>query len=267
MGKYTLVSGLLSVTGLGEDAGYALIAVLAHELAHGLQLKNQDTEEEIYKQSILEGLDKDESEVMLIIAGKFLELHADFLAGYYIGRRSLLLGEGRDVASEVFRELGDFYFWSPTHHGTPSERRQVMLAGYRVGCQELSLEKAYEVGADYIAKNFFNPRAYPKCYGERYIRVYAKCTLNVRAVVGIGFDLVGLARGQGYCTTETGMVTFTARPVAPAKGTGGSCVLPAEEKAYASTLVSIPPVRALGRCLADERAFFSLSVSERGSAA
>jgi hypothetical protein len=59
---------------------------------------------------------------------KFIELHADFLAGFYMG--------GKDRAIEVrpyadaFFQIGDYGFSDAAHHGTPQERYFVLKAGY-----------------------------------------------------------------------------------------------------------------------------------------
>ena len=51
---------------------------------------------------------------------KFIELHADFLSGFYMG--------GKDSAidlkpyTDAFFNIGDYGFTEPDHHGTPEEK-------------------------------------------------------------------------------------------------------------------------------------------------
>jgi len=63
---------------------------------------------------------------------RLLELHADYLAGYYLGLKRLRSGE-MDIKAflDSLYLSGDTDFNSPDHHGTPMEREQVMLAGYK----------------------------------------------------------------------------------------------------------------------------------------
>lgn len=165
----------------------------------------------------------------------------------------MLLREGKDVASDLFQELGDFSFWDPSHHGTPSERRQAILAGYQVGRQNLSLERAYELGAEYIVENFFNPRAYPKCYGEgklRYYRICGSCHGNrVRSCGACKGEGVLYYRGRdGYLYRSTCTL---------AKGMGGSDALPAEGRACAFTLISALLARAMVYCWGGDGPFLA----------
>lgn len=57
------------------------------------------------------------------------ELHADYLAGWYLGATR---GSDRDLMAKiakVFGELGDTQFLDTDHHGTPKQRANVMRAG------------------------------------------------------------------------------------------------------------------------------------------
>jgi predicted metalloprotease len=59
---------------------------------------------------------------------KFVELHADFLAGFYMG------GKDRSIEVKPFADaffgIGDYEFTNPEHHGTPQERYLALKAGY-----------------------------------------------------------------------------------------------------------------------------------------
>ena len=59
---------------------------------------------------------------------KFVELHADFLSGFYMG------GKDRNIDvkpyADAFFKIGDYEFTQADHHGTPEERYFVLKAGY-----------------------------------------------------------------------------------------------------------------------------------------
>ena len=61
-----------------------------------------------------------------------MELHADYLAGWYLGAKQVY---GTAVVIDGFGESlfnkGDFAFNDPSHHGTPEQRVSAMLNGYR----------------------------------------------------------------------------------------------------------------------------------------
>lgn len=99
----------------------AVQGIMAHEWAHVLQCR----------------LHSD-------LVGKDKELHADFMAGYYLSKRSTIArGNLGGFARSLF-EKGDYNFRDPNHHGTPDERVTVMVAGY--SCHANRLADAYEEG-------------------------------------------------------------------------------------------------------------------------
>jgi hypothetical protein len=64
------------------------------------------------------------------LSGANAELIADYLAGYYLGLHQYLGPDGlRGFASSLFSK-GDYDFHNPTHHGTPGQRVDAMVAGY-----------------------------------------------------------------------------------------------------------------------------------------
>jgi hypothetical protein len=67
---------------------------------------------------------------------KFVELHADFLSGFYMGGK----GSQIDVKpyADAFFRIGDYGFTDAGHHGTPEERYLALKAGYN-----LRLRKTY----------------------------------------------------------------------------------------------------------------------------
>lgn len=62
---------------------------------------------------------------------KLLELHADFLAGFYLGElRKAHSQINIQVAGQAFYDIGDTDFGSVTHHGTPAERVRALEQGF-----------------------------------------------------------------------------------------------------------------------------------------
>jgi hypothetical protein len=81
-----------------------------------------------------------------------MEPHADFLAGWAIGRNG---AEVRDLEKEAylkelenpvqaFFDLGDYAFNDPTHHGEPKFRAAMVRAGY--ASRRLDISTAFELG-------------------------------------------------------------------------------------------------------------------------
>jgi hypothetical protein len=127
-------------------------AILAHEFAHALQDKA--------------GL------INLWTGGKKVELHADYLAGFYIGQKGLISKEKLKTFAQEFFDRGDFDFFDEDHHGTPEERRCAFLEGYKVAVKyNFNLTQAYNCGVDYIKL------LYP-CDAFGIIREYSKTEYN-----------------------------------------------------------------------------------------
>ncbi len=99
-----------------EYGGSIVSGVIAHEFAHILQCSDPD--------------------LFLRLASahgsvKFLELHADFIAGYYMGTKFAAKPWALETLSRKIFELGDTHFNSPGHHGTAEERHIALKAGFR----------------------------------------------------------------------------------------------------------------------------------------
>ena len=101
-----------------EWGGLAIAGIMAHEFAHIYQYQSK------FYQLLTRGKDTD----------KQLELHADYLAGYYLGLKRLKSGE---IDIKAFFDSmylkGDNDFNSADHHGTPEERGKVVIEGYKMG--------------------------------------------------------------------------------------------------------------------------------------
>ena len=93
-----------------NSTGYTIPIIMAHEFGHILQFQYG-----------------------LHFKGKYQELQADYLAGWYMGNRERNVPGGMDAvvgSVQRFFELGDYEFSSPSHHGTPEERKQAILQGF-----------------------------------------------------------------------------------------------------------------------------------------
>ena len=111
----TILIGALMMQRVPEVFDHsALIGVVAHEAAHLLQYY---------------------LEPQWVAGGPQVELHADFMAGWYLGvkqQRYNLRQINPDAFSNLLQLLGDCDFTSKSHHGTPDERTAAMEAGYRL---------------------------------------------------------------------------------------------------------------------------------------
>jgi len=107
--------------------GAAVAGILAHEWGHIKQLRrlpNPGTQwGPVYKR----------------------ELQADYLAGWYLGRKQMagthVVIDG--LGQSLFHK-GGYDFNNPDHHGTPEQRVNAMLAGYREAPQLPSADHAYD---------------------------------------------------------------------------------------------------------------------------
>lgn len=104
-----------------------LWGILAHELGHTLQCRWGT-------HTALNGVQR--------------ELHADFLAGYFLGiKMRIQLTDIRQFSEELFSR-GDYNFNDEQHHGTPQERVQYMLMGASLSM--LTLQDAYNYCINYL---------------------------------------------------------------------------------------------------------------------
>lgn len=79
------------------------------------------------------------------------ELHADYLAGFYMAYQSNLTTNDLDNAVHDFYSRGDFNFNSSQHHGTPEERGCAFIMGFKLGQQGNSdVLTAFNLGKKYV---------------------------------------------------------------------------------------------------------------------
>ncbi len=119
-----------------DPTGVRVAAVCAHEFGHIVQMRHG------LQSRILNG----SSSV------KPLELHADYLAGYFAARRK---AERPDFHAEEFamsqRYWGDSDFGNPQHHGTGEERGAAVVQGFLAfKNKNLDLSDAIESGIHYV---------------------------------------------------------------------------------------------------------------------
>jgi hypothetical protein len=110
-------------------SGQSIPAILAHEYAHIAQYKYGFPYE-----------------------GKWRELHADYMAGWYIGHRLRFVKTDVYQAAANFFYKGDTNFNSPSHHGTHQERWEAFWAGLNLNLRGnvASGGLAYQYGVAYI---------------------------------------------------------------------------------------------------------------------
>lgn len=117
---------------LPDHPEVSVTAVCAHEWGHILQ----------YKRGLRDRLLADSSTV------KPMELHADYLAGYFAGlRRRDNPGYPAAVIALTQYNVGDPYNYSPDHHGTKKERGAAVVAGFEAAYHHnRPLDEAVEAG-------------------------------------------------------------------------------------------------------------------------
>jgi len=87
---------------------------------------------------------------------KLVELHADFLSGFYIGSRNVSYSAQELVAlGRAIEEIGDSNFTALDHHGTASERLRSIERGYLIGSKtpNLGLFAACELGTEFLLQH------------------------------------------------------------------------------------------------------------------
>lgn len=106
------------------------MAICAHEFGHIVQ----------YQHNLKARLNHNQTTV------KRSALHADFLAGYFIGQNANKLGTAQMLEiGQAWEGLGDSNFTDPSHHGSREERLQAVEAGFNSA--KLSLTAAIAAGA------------------------------------------------------------------------------------------------------------------------
>jgi hypothetical protein len=121
LGKTLLLNEIVNSNGY-----VSVVGIMAHEFAHILQFKLNHS-----------------------FAGKQSELQADFLAGWYLGKTKEAKFDDLEPFARSLFEKGDFEFWSTDHHGTPAERAEMMIQGFKYS--NFNLEEAYYRSLELLA--------------------------------------------------------------------------------------------------------------------
>jgi hypothetical protein len=128
---------LLQILLQREHGEAAVIGVCAHEFAHIAQMKRKQFNELIANRRV-----------------KRLELHADYLAGYFAGRRKLENSEfpAAEIALAQYT-VGDFMTDNPGHHGTPEERGQAVAEGFHAAHRDKkTFNQAFNDGMSFVGR-------------------------------------------------------------------------------------------------------------------
>jgi hypothetical protein len=121
-----------------DDAGMTVIAICAHEFGHIHQIQSG------YQDDLL-SLDK---------TVRPIELHADFLAGFFLALRKREHPElGLRAVGETFYGMGDTDFNAPQHHGTAQERIAAITAGFDLGHGSVDdVDQAAKAGLEFVRR-------------------------------------------------------------------------------------------------------------------
>jgi hypothetical protein len=122
------------------DGDIAVLGICAHEFGHIVQFFSP-----YYRQ-----LRKAHATVKLV------ELHADFLAGYFVARRRERFPDLRlQGLGAAWEAMGDVEYNDPKHHGTSEERLAAIEEGYFWGRDEGGeVRGAAEAGARFVKERF-----------------------------------------------------------------------------------------------------------------
>jgi hypothetical protein len=120
-----------------EHPAVGVSAICAHEFGHILQ----------YKRGLVRILAPNN-------VVRRIELHADFLSGYFAGTRKR---EKPDYPAAVFAtkaySIGDTAFDEAQHHGTPDERADAVVHGFQSAYRDRkTLDEAVQIGVNYVSK-------------------------------------------------------------------------------------------------------------------
>lgn len=134
-GIVALGLGLLMEFQSDEFGVIAFEVIAGHEFGHVFQIRNKHVE------PLLAGADG---------KAKLVELHADFLAGWFMSKRGHLPVEILRYVVDALFSRGDDLVGEPDHHGTKAERFAAVLQGYLRGTATDSPEGAAANGLVYL---------------------------------------------------------------------------------------------------------------------
>jgi hypothetical protein len=115
-----------------EFGGVAVAGILAHECGHIFQFQSGYARQ-------LAGP-----------TGKLVELHADYIAGFYLGRDRSHSKQHVELFAKSLFSKGDYDFNNQAHHGTPQQRVSAMQSGYDMGQTNAEWTVAVQQGASRV---------------------------------------------------------------------------------------------------------------------
>lgn len=126
-----------------------LLAVIAHELAHIAQHNTAHPGEKSLYSALIRGAGDRE-----ILA----ELHADFMAGYYIGWLKTEVPRISTAGVDLFMcEIGQHDSKRVDYHGSKRQRQNAYTTGYQLGTQRAKkFPGAMDDGVEFVVKQFTN---------------------------------------------------------------------------------------------------------------
>jgi hypothetical protein len=121
-----------------DKSGSTIVAIIAHEFGHIWAMKAGVFGEFIKGQKTV----------------KRSELHADFLAGYFLGIRKRAAPDiSLQSAGDLFNRIGDNRIDRYDHHGTPVERVAAAEEGFKVSyLQGRDADYAFAAGREYVSR-------------------------------------------------------------------------------------------------------------------
>jgi hypothetical protein len=134
--KGTVLIGLKLIAFLmqSQNGGASVAGVCAHECGHIYQ----------YSSGAAERFGTTDY-------GRILrELHADFIAGYYMGRRKEYTADHVRLFSRTLFDVGTYDFANPQYHGSPALRATSMEAGYHQAATGVAFADAAIKGEAYV---------------------------------------------------------------------------------------------------------------------
>lgn len=120
-----------------DRTGSTVVAIVAHEFAHIWAMRT----------GAIQKINEGQPTV------KRSELHADYLAGFFLGvRKRAAPSLSLQSAGDLFYRLGDYNTHTKSHHGTPDERVAAAEQGFKVAyVEQRNAQYAFQAGMEYVS--------------------------------------------------------------------------------------------------------------------